>query len=77
MEQRATGRLAAYLVFLVLIMAEFLMAKLEFIVVAFFKASRRAVSDFFLACSFVLLERTDNSTGGVHRIHTRSVHHEH
>ena len=33
---------------------------------------------FFPACSFGLPERsTDNSTGGVHRIHTRSVHHEH
>ena len=60
------------------IMAEFLMAKLEFMVVAFFKAERRAVSDIFLACSFGLPKRSsDNSTGGVHRIHTRSVHHEH
>ena len=33
---------------------------------------------FFPACSFGLPERsTDNSTGGVDRIHTRSVHHEH
>ena len=31
----------------------------------------------FLACSIGLPERsTDNSTGSVHRIHTRSVHHE-
>ena len=78
MVQRAAGKPAAYFVFVVLIMAEFLNAKLEFMVVAFFKAWRRAVSDFFLACSFGLLERsTDNSTRCVHRIHTCSVHHEH
>ena len=35
------------------------------------------VSDIFLACSFGLPERsTDNSTACVHRIHTRSMHHE-
>ena len=58
MVQRAAGKLAAYFVFVVLIMAEFLMAKLEFMVVAFCKA-------------------TGNSTRGVHRIHTRSVHYKH
>ena len=63
----------------VLIMAEFIMAKLEFIVVALFKAWWWAVSDFFFdACCFGLPERrTDNSTGCVRRIHTRTVHHEH
>ena len=31
----------------------------------------------FAACIFWLMERsTDNLTGGVHRIHTRSVHNE-
>ena len=45
MVQRAAGKLAAYFVFVVLIMAEFLMAKLEFMVVAFFKAWRKAVSE--------------------------------
>ena len=71
MVQRAAGKPAAYFVFVVLIMAEFLLAKLEFMVVAFFKARRRAVRDFFLkACSFGLLERsTDNSTG-VHTEYT-------
>ena len=62
---RAAGKPAAYFVFVVLIMAEILMAKLEFMVVAFFKAWQRAVSDFlsFFACSFGLPERnTDNST---------------
>ena len=38
MVQRAAGRLATYFVFVVYIMAEFLMTKLEFKVVAFFKA---------------------------------------
>ena len=48
MVQRAAGTLAAHFVFVVLIMAEdFFMAKLEFMVVAFFKAWRRAESDFF------------------------------
>ena len=37
MVQRAAGRNAAYFVFVILIMAEFLMAKLKFMVVAFFK----------------------------------------
>ena len=46
-------------------------------VVAFFKAWRRAMGDFFLTCSFGSPERsTDNSTESVHRIHTRSVQHE-
>ena len=35
---RAAGKLAAYFVFVVLIMAEFIMAKLEYMEVAFFKA---------------------------------------
>ena len=66
MVQRAAGRLAAYFVFVVFIMAEFLMTKVW----------RRVVSDiFFKADSFRLPERgTDNSTGSVH---THSVHHEH
>ena len=57
---RAAGKPAAYFVFVVLIMAEFLMSKLEFMVVAFSKAWRRAVSDsfFFSACSFGLPERS-------------------
>ena len=38
MVQRVAGRLAAYFVFVVFIMAEFLMAKLEVMVVAFFTA---------------------------------------
>ena len=38
MVQRAARKPAAYFIFVVLIMAEFLMAKLEFMVVAFFKA---------------------------------------
>ena len=37
MVQRAAGKPAAYFVFVVLIMAEVLTAKLEFMVVAFFK----------------------------------------
>ena len=36
--QRAAGTPAAYLVFVVFIIAEFFMAKLEFMVAAFFKA---------------------------------------
>ena len=44
---RAAVKLAAYFVFVVFIMAEFLMAKLEFMVVAFFKIWRSTVSDFF------------------------------
>ena len=47
MVQRAAGKPAAYFLFVVLIMAEFLMAKLEYMVVAFFEAWRRAVGDFF------------------------------
>ena len=38
MVRRASGKPSAYFVFVVLIMAEFLMAKLEYMVVAFFKA---------------------------------------
>ena len=38
MVQRAAGKPAAYFVFVVLITAEFFMAKLEFMVVASFKA---------------------------------------
>ena len=38
MVQRAAGKPAAYFVFVVLILAEFLMAKLELMVVAFFFA---------------------------------------
>ena len=38
MVQRAAGKPAAYFVFVFLIMAEFLTAKLEFTVVAFFIA---------------------------------------
>ena len=52
MVQRAAGKPAAYFVFVVLIMARFLMAKLEFMVVAFFNACRRAVSDIFLSMQF-------------------------
>ena len=38
MVQRAAGKPAAYFVFVVHIMAEFLKAKVEFMVVTFFKA---------------------------------------
>ena len=81
MVQRAAGKPAAYFVFVVLIMAEFLMAKLEFMMMAFPKIWRWEVNEIFFefdrACSFGLPERsTDNSTGGVHRIHIPSVHHE-
>ena len=37
MVHRAAGRPAAYFVFVVLIMAEFLLEKLEFFMVAFFR----------------------------------------
>ena len=80
MLQRAAGKPAAYFVFVVLIMAEFLMAKLEFMVVAFFKARRRAVSDIlFDACSSGLPERsTYNLTGGVCTEYTPvALYHEH
>ena len=60
-----------YFVFVVLIMAEFLMAKLEFMVVALFEMSRKAVRDFFFskkkndgACGFGLSERSTDKFDG-------------
>ena len=79
---RAAGRLAAYFVFVVFIMARFHLAKLEFLLVAFFKTwhEEQWVGFFFFlkksvgACGFGLLERGANkSTGSVHRIHTHST----
>ena len=56
------------------------MAKLEFMVVALFEMSRKAVRDFFSkkmtehAVSDCRNVVPTNSTGSVHRIHTHSVH---
>ena len=76
---RAAGKPAAYFVFVVLIMTEFLMAKLEFMVVAFSKAWRRAVggSFFFFSMQFrIAIERSTIRRRVIHIIHTRRVHHE-
>ena len=77
MVQREAGKPAAYFVYVVLIMAGFLMAKVAFMLVAFFKAWRRAVSAFFQHAVSGCRNTVQNSTVGVHRMHTHSVHHEH
>ena len=43
MVQRAAGKPTAYFVFVVLIMAELVMAKLEFMVVAFFQSLTKGI----------------------------------
>ena len=73
MVQRAARKPAAYYVFVVLVMAEFLTTKLEFMVVAFFKAWRKAVSDNL----FIFEHAVSDCRNVVPTIRTCCVHHEH
>ena len=66
----------AYFVFVVLIMAEFLMAKLEFIILQSLTKGSEWLFVFQHAVSDCRNVVPDNSTEGVHRIHSRGVHHE-